>query len=203
VSEADGTHARKTRSTADRNAVLALSLVAVAAGMVGLSFAAVPLYRLFCEVTGYGGTPQRAAAAPGRVLEREIVVRFDANVSGLPWVFRPEVLQTRVKLGEPALVNFVAENLGDRPTVGTATFNVQPDVAGIYFNKIECFCFSEQALPPGGRVVMPVQFFVSPDLADDRDLGGTRTLTLSYTFFPVAERQPVAQRTGDAPAEKM
>jgi len=181
-----------------RNALLGLALVAVAAGMVGMSYAAVPLYRIFCEVTGYGGTTQRATAGAGRVLEREVVVRLDGNISGLPWKFEPEAKEIRVKLGETSLMNFIAENTGSMPSSGTATFNVQPSVAGIYFNKIECFCFTEQRLQPGERVEMAVQFFVSPDMVEERELNGTRTITLSYTFFPVAgERQPVAQATGD------
>ncbi len=181
-----------------RNALLALTLVGLVAGMTGLAFASAPLYRMFCEFTGYGGTTQRAESGSDRMLDREIVVRFDANVSGLPWRFRPEVPQVHVKLGETVLVNFIAENAGPRVSVGTATFNVQPDMAGAYFNKIECFCFTEQALRPGERITMPVQFFVSPDLADQRELNATRTITLSYTFFPVADaRQPVAQAGGD------
>jgi cytochrome c oxidase assembly protein subunit 11 len=189
---------------APRNAVVAVSLAFVAVGMVGLSYAAVPLYRLFCQVTGYQGTTQRADSASGRVLDREVVVRFDANVSGLPWDFRPEIPQIHVRLGETALVNFVAENTSEAATAGTATFNVQPDTAGIYFNKIECFCFTEQALKPGEKIEMPVQFFVSPDMADDREMEGTRTITLSYTFFPAASpRQPVAQAAGDAAAKSM
>jgi cytochrome c oxidase assembly protein subunit 11 len=186
-----------------RNAVVALTLFAVVGGMVGMSFAAVPLYRLFCQVTGYGGTPQRAYADADRTLARMVIVRFDANIAGLPWTFRPEVPQLRAKLGETTIVNFVAENTGDRPTIGTATFNVQPDTAGIYFNKIQCFCFAEQELQPGERIEMPVQFFVSPDLADDRDLRSLKTLTLSYTFFPAAEEgQPVAL-TGDDSGQSM
>ena len=187
-----------------RNTALALTLVGIVAGMVGMAFAAVPLYRLFCQVTGYGGTTQRAEAGADRVLDREIVVRFDANVSGLPWEFRPEFPQVHVKLGETALVDFVAENTGSRATTGTATFNVQPAAAGMYFNKIECFCFVEQALAPGERIEMPVQFFVSPDLADDPDLEATRTITLSYTFFPDAgARQPVARAEGDESGKNM
>jgi cytochrome c oxidase assembly protein subunit 11 len=186
------------------NGALAVGLLSVAIGMVCVSFAAVPLYRIFCEATGYGGTTQRAAAAAERTLERRVVVRFDGNVSGLPWSFRPEVPQVELKLGETALVNFVAENTGRNTTTGTATFNVQPSTAGYYFNKIECFCFTEQELKPGGRVEMPVQFFVSPDFADDRDLASTRTITLSYTFFPAAGGgQPVAQANGDEAGENM
>lgn len=187
-----------------RNSALAVGLVSVALGMVCVSFAAVPLYRIFCQVTGYGGTTQRAAAAPDRTLDRTIIVRFDGNVSGLPWSFRPESPQIKLKLGETALVNFVAENTGGFATKGTATFNVQPSIAGVYFNKIECFCFTEQELRPGEEIVMPVQFFVSPDFADDRELASTRTITLSYTFFPVAgEGQPVARANGDEPGENM
>jgi cytochrome c oxidase assembly protein subunit 11 len=187
-----------------RNSVFAAGLLAVAFGMVGLSFAAVPLYRIFCQVTGYGGTPKRVDAAADRTGERRVVVRFDGNVSGLPWDFRPEVPQIEVRLGETALVNFVAENTGDAATFGSATFNVTPTVAGFYFNKIECFCFSEQALGAGEEAEMPVQFFVSPDFADDRELATTRTITLSYTFFPAGqEGQPVAQAEGDESEESM
>ncbi len=193
-----------TTAKPTRNGLLALALVSVAAGMVGISYAAVPLYRIFCEVTGYGGTTQRATAGADRVLEQEVVVHLDGNVSGLPWKFGPEAPETHVKLGETSLVNFIAENNGSMPTSGTATFNVQPSVAGIYFNKIECFCFTEQVLHPGERVVMPVQFFVAPEFAEDRDLKGIKTLTLSYTFFPSgAEGQPVAQAAGDEYDESM
>lgn len=187
----------------DRNVIVALALVSLVGGMIGMSYAAVPLYRLFCQVTGYGGTTQRALAGAGRVLDREVVVRLDANVSGLPWRFRPEVPQVHVKLGETALVNFIAENTGSTPTTGTATFNVQPSIAGVHFNKIECFCFAEQPLAPGESIEMPVQFFIAPDFAEDRGLRATRTITLSYTFFPVGQGQPVAQAVGDAGGESM
>ena len=189
-----------------KNAALAAVLVSVAAGMVGLSFAAVPLYRIFCQVTGYGGTTQRAVAGSERTAERHVVVRFDGNVSGLPWTFRPEVPQVELQLGETALVKFVAENTSGNVTAGTATFNVQPDIAGYYFNKIECFCFIEQELKGGEQVEMPVQFFVSPDFADDRELASVRTITLSYTFFPAVgegEGQPVAQANGDEADESI
>lgn len=191
-------------SGASKNRVVAASLVLVVGGMVGMAFAAVPLYRLFCQVTGYGGTTQRASAGADRTVDRTIVVRLDGNVAGLPWDFRPEVQQVTVRLGETALVNFVAENTSASSTAGTATFNVQPGIAGAYFNKIECFCFTEQKLAAGERIEMPVQFFVSPDMADDRDMEAIRTITLSYTFFPVAgEGQPVAQATGDESGKSM
>ena len=198
----------------NRNLTLAAVLGAVVFGMVGLSFAAVPLYDLFCQVTGYGGTTQRAASAGDRVLDREVVVQFDANVVGLPWLFRPEVAQVRVRLGETAIVNFVAENRSARRAIGTATFNVQPDIAGAYFNKIECFCFTEQPLRPGERVEMPVQFFLAPEMADDPDMNPVHTVTLSYTFFAVPnesvpgesgpdEERPVAQAGADADGKNM
>jgi cytochrome c oxidase assembly protein subunit 11 len=175
-----------------------MALVAIFAGMVGLSFASVPLYTLFCRATGYGGTPQRVTAGADHQLDRLVVVRFDANVQGLPWHFRPEQPQVTLKLGETAQVNFIAENIGKMPTDGTATFNVSPDAVGAYFNKIQCFCFTGQHLAPGQQEKLAVQFFVSPDLATDRDLASVRTITLSYTFFPAAGgRQPVAQVEGD------
>ena len=187
-----------------RDLLVAGACGAFAAGMVGMAFAAVPLYRIFCEVTGYGGTPRRAEAGADRMTEREITVRFDANVQGLPWHFRPAQASIRAKLGETVVVNFIAENFSGAATTGTATFNVLPETAGYYFNKIECFCFAEQPLQPGERIEMPVQFFVSPDLGDDRELATTRTITLSYTFFPVAGAgQPVAQGAGDEEGESM
>jgi cytochrome c oxidase assembly protein subunit 11 len=188
------------------NFALAVGLLSLSAGMVGASFAAVPLYRIFCAVTGYAGTPLRADRDSERKSEQQIVVRFDGNVAGVPWDFKPEVPQITVKLGETRLVNFVAVNNGKEEVTGTATFNVQPDIAGAYFNKIECFCFTEQTLKPGEKIEMPVQFFVSPDLADDRELAGTRAITLSYTFFPVAdpgEGRPLARAEGDIGGQKL
>ena len=194
----------KATSQNGRNRVVAASLVVMVVGMVGLAFASVPLYRLFCQVTGYGGTTQRVTAASDHSIDREVVVRLDGNVAGLPWDFRPEMQQIKVKLGETALVNFIAENTSTAPVIGTAIFNVQPELAGVYFNKIECFCFVEQKLEPGERAELPVQFFVSPDMAEDRELEAIRTITLSYTFFPVsAERQPVAQASGDETGKSM
>ena len=186
------------------NLLTALTLLSVVFGMAGLAFAAAPLYRLFCQVTGYQGTTQRADSGADRILDRSVTVRLDANVAGLPWEFRPEVPQVHARLGETKLVNFIARNTGPVATTGTATFNVQPDAAGVYFNKIECFCFTEQRLEPGESVTMPVQFFVSPDMADKRELLPARTLTLSYTFFPTAgSGQPVARAGGDAAGKSM
>jgi cytochrome c oxidase assembly protein subunit 11 len=156
------------------------------AGMVGMSFAAVPLYAIFCQVTGLGGTTQRADAAPETVADRTIQVRFDANVgNGLGWSFRPLTRAVQVKMGEVGEAIFVAENRTDKPVTGAAVFNVTPLEVGAYFNKIACFCFDEQTLQPGERVEMPVTFFVDPAMAKDSDVDYVRSLTLSYTFYPV------------------
>lgn len=159
----------------------------VVAGMLGLAFAAVPLYNLFCSVTGYGGTTQRADGPAGSILDREITVRFDANQNGLNWTFRPEQRTVRVKIGASTLVNYYARNDSDRAMTATATFNVSPPAAGAYFNKIECFCFTEQRLEPGEEIHMPVVFFLDPAMVDEEDLRGVSSITLSYTFFPVRD----------------
>jgi cytochrome c oxidase assembly protein subunit 11 len=171
----------------------ALCVVFVAA-MVGASFAAVPLYRIFCQVTGYGGTTQRADAAPDQVLGRVITIRFDANVgNGLGWSFRPAVREVKVRLGEVGEAIYVAQNRTRLASTGSAVFNVAPGEAGAYFNKIACFCFTEQSLEAGQSADMPVTFFVDPALADDPDLSDTDTITLSYTFYPAPARvQPLA-----------
>ncbi|MGE5516597.1 MAG: cytochrome c oxidase assembly protein [Bacteroidota bacterium] len=162
--------------------VVMLSLAALAV-MVGLVSASVPLYRLFCKLTGAGGLTQVAAAAPGAT-DRVVTVRFDASVAkGMPWRFQPTQREMQVHLGEQVLATYHATNTGAEPVVGTATFNVTPDKAGRYFDKIACFCFSEQRLEPGQTVDMPVTFFVDPALADDPNANEVRTITLSYTFF--------------------
>jgi cytochrome c oxidase assembly protein subunit 11 len=167
-----------------RNRRVMATCFALVAGMVGLSFAAVPLYDLFCKVTGYGGTTQVAEQASGRVIERTVKVRFNAEVNrSLDWDFRPDVNEVAVKLGETGTVSYHASNPGPTGSAGTATFNVTPAKAGIYFNKIQCFCFEEQHLAAGQRVEMPVMFFVDPAMADDPNLADVNTITLSYTFF--------------------
>ena len=170
-----------------RNGIVAAALVAVVVGMVGLSFASAPLYRLFCQVTGFGGTPNVAAAPDAaKASERTIAVRFDANVNpALPWTFRPEQLEVQVRLGEPTLAFYKAINQADRAVTGTATFNVTPYKAGIYFSKIDCFCFTEQRLAAHQSADMPVQFFVDPEIFKDPTTRDVTTITLSYTFFPV------------------
>lgn len=171
-----------------KNTTTAVLLFSVAGGMVGLAFAAVPLYQLFCQVTGFGGTPKIEAAAPspsqGAAPAAEITVRFDANVNpALPWRFAPEQRKIVVRAGEPAEINYLARNLSDRPTTGTATFNVTPYKAGEYFSKIQCFCFTEQRLGAGEEAVMGVRFFVDPEIFTDPNTRDVKVITLSYTFF--------------------
>ena len=166
-----------------RTAALAGLLVLA---MVGLAFASVPLYRLFCQITGIDGTTQRAAAAPGPVAGKEVSVRFDANVaSSLPWKFAPERRNEVVTIGEREMAFYTARNLSARAVTGTATFNVTPVQAGKYFSKIQCFCFNEQRLEPGQEVRMPVVFFVDPKILEDPDARRISEITLSYTFYPV------------------
>ncbi len=169
----------------NRTAALAVLLVLA---MTGLAFASVPLYRLFCQVTGFDGTTMRAAEdrAPGAVAGTTISVRFDANTSpALPWQFRPERPTETVAIGERDMAFYTAKNLSARPVTGTATFNVTPVKAGQYFNKIQCFCFNEQTLKPGEEVRMPVVFFVDPKILDDPEARKISEITLSYTFYPV------------------
>ena len=157
---------------------------AIAAVMLGLSFAAVPAYRLFCRATGFAGTPLVAREAPTRSLGQMIVVRFDANVApGLAWSFAPETPFTHLRLGETRTVEFHVTNDSDRPATAVAAFNVQPDLAGQYFNKLSCFCFNETALKPHESKDLPVVFFVDPALAKDKDISSLSSITLSYTFF--------------------
>ena len=160
-------------------------MAAIVAGMLGLAFASVPLYKLFCEATGIGGTTQRAESAPGAVAG-QMAVRFDANIQpGLPWAFAPKQTRVVVAPGAKTQVFYTAENRSDRPVTGQAVFNVSPDQAGRYFKKIECFCFTEQTLQPGQKVDMPVIFYVDPEMLDDPDARDVHEITLSYTFYPV------------------
>jgi cytochrome c oxidase assembly protein subunit 11 len=193
--------------TRRRNRTMLISLLALAFGMVGLAYASVPLYSLFCQVTGFGGTTQRASAAPGTVLDRVVTVQFNADVnSGLPWVFRPNQREVKVRLGETALVSYHAENRGKEPITGTAVFNVTPEKTGAYFNKIECFCFTEQVLNPGESADLPVAFFVDPALASDKDTDDVTVITLSYTFYRArngvasSTKERTAARPGEAGA---
>lgn len=188
-----------------RNLTVAVACVAFFSAMVGLAYASVPLYELFCRVTGYGGTPQRVAAADGvAVLDRDITVRFDANVShGLPWSFSADQKAVTLKIGEMRTINYRAKNTSDQPTTGTATFNVTPDAAGAYFSKIACFCFTQQTLQPGEEIEMGVTFYVDPAMVDDPDINSAKTITLSYTFFPAAKpEKPVASAAEPAASPK-
>ncbi|NUB26045.1 cytochrome c oxidase assembly protein [Azospirillum brasilense] len=187
-----------------KNRLFMAGLFGLVFGMVGLAYASVPLYALFCQVTGFGGTTQRADAAPARQVDRVIKVRFNADVNqSLPWRFKPEQKELTVKLGEMGLAAYQAANRVDRPTVGTALYNVTPDKVGKYFNKIECFCFTEQVLEPGQSVDMPVAFFVDPALADDPAMEDVSTITLSYTFFRAKdETQVLAQHATQAAGAK-
>jgi cytochrome c oxidase assembly protein subunit 11 len=165
--------------------------VGVGLVMLGAAFAAVPLYQLFCQVTGYAGTTQRAIVPSNVVVDQMMRVRFDAHVApGLPWTFEPVQRVVDVKLGENTLAFYRVTNTSDRITKGTATYNVTPDQAGIFFNKVACFCFTEQTLAPGQSIEMPVSFFVDPALATDKDNKTLKHLTLSYTFFPVGPAKP-------------
>jgi cytochrome c oxidase assembly protein subunit 11 len=182
-----------------RHGIVALSLAGLAAGMVGLSFASVPLYRMFCEATGYGGVPQRAESAPGQVLDRTIRIRFDANVDrALAWSFTPVQRSMDVKIGETALAFFKAVNQASTPLSGTAIFNVAPELAGRYFTKIECFCFKQQTLQAGQTVEMPVTFFVDPKIIADEDTKNMSEITLSYTFYPSNREAGLAASTPGA-----
>jgi cytochrome c oxidase assembly protein subunit 11 len=181
------------RSPASANQRVAVALAALTATMVGLSFAAVPLYRLFCQVTGYGGTTMRAAAPSAFATDRVISIRFDGSVSsGLNWSFHPVENRIDIKIGENRLAFYKAVNRSGRPVTGTATFNVTPEIAGSYFNKVDCFCFTEQTLAPGQEVDMPVSFFVDPAILTDPGAKGLAEITLSYTFFEVSKPKQAA-----------
>ena len=170
----------KTRS----NTSIALMCVVFAGCMVGAAYAAVPLYDLFCRVTGYGGTTQQVDSVEVSPIDRMITINFDTNVaSNLTWEFKPGKKQVKIQMGEVARMNYFASNLGNLESSGTATFNVTPFEAGPYFNKLECFCFTEQALKSGETIEMPVVFFVDPDMNNDPNLDSVQEITLSYTFF--------------------
>ncbi|MEO3386106.1 cytochrome c oxidase assembly protein [Mesorhizobium sp. CAU 1741] len=161
------------------------------AGMVGMAYAAVPLYNMFCQVTGYGGTTQRVEQYSQTVLDRDIKVRFDANTSGgLPWDFKPVSRDVTIKIGETTQISYEAKNTFSKPTAGRASFNVTPPLAGAYFMKVECFCFTDTTLQPGESMDMPVVFYVDPAIVDVPELKNIQTITLSYTFFPLDQDAP-------------
>ncbi len=169
-------------------------LLVLIMGMGVLSYASVPLYKLFCQVTGYGGTTQQVTSPSSQILERKIKIRFDANTKpALDWNFQPVQTSMDISVGQNALAFYQAENTGKDPVVGTATFNVTPEKAGVYFNKIDCFCFVEQLLAPQEAVEMPVSFFIDPDIVNDPNLDDVTTITLSYTFFPSEDQSLVGK----------
>ncbi|MDB9703173.1 cytochrome c oxidase assembly protein [Rhodospirillales bacterium] len=172
----------------NKNANTAAVLFTVVAGMVGLSFASVPLYKLFCQVTGLGGTPGVEVTAPETATDIDFKVRFDANISpSLPWQFKPLQREIKLKLGEEKLAFYQAINTSNSTIVGTSTFNVTPLKAGQFFVKIDCFCFTEQVLQPGESIDMPVSFYVDPAIYEEANTRDVTTITLSYTFYPVDE----------------
>ena len=182
-----------------RMAWTAAIAAAVVVAMTGMAFAAVPLYRAFCALTGYGGTTQTARAAPSRVLERQIEIRFDANVSpDLPIEFAPKQLRQRLHIGETGLAFYRVRNLSNERIVARATYNVTPHTAGPYFAKLECFCFQDRILAPGETADLPVVFFVDPEITTDPDTREIGTLTLSYTFFRSASPQARAGQSSSS-----
>lgn len=167
-----------------RNTHVALTLIWIIAAMVAVTYAAVPLYRLYAKVTGYGGTKASAMAAPGAILKREVTVRFDSNASpNLPWVFKPLQIAETMHIGEVELARFHVQNNAKTPVTAVAAFNLAPFAAGPYFQKLHCFCFTKQTLGPGESKDFAVSYFIDPKMAADRQLDGVKTLTLSYTFF--------------------
>jgi cytochrome c oxidase assembly protein subunit 11 len=180
---ADPNDKRPDRDMARRNKRVAALGMGLALSMVGLAYASVPLYNIFCQVTGFGGTPGKASDNPKGSIARQMSVRFDSNVSSdLNWTVKAAASVTD-RIGAVDTVNYVATNHSDKPITGMAIFNVSPERAGVYFNKIECFCFTEQTLQPGETVAMPIVFFVDPELDDNQELDTIKEITLSYTFY--------------------
>lgn len=190
-----------TATIEQRNLRTAIIGLTIAAAMLGLGFASVPLYRLFCQVTGFAGTTQRATEAQAATVastDKPISVRFDANVErGFPWKFRPTQVTDTVTIGVRDMTVYLAKNLSDQPITGTATFNVEPEYVGKYFNKVQCFCFTEQTLRPGQEVRMPVLYYIDPAILEDPEAQDVEQITLSYTFHPIAgETANGLDRTG-------
>jgi cytochrome c oxidase assembly protein subunit 11 len=189
----------KLLSYLDPNQKVLVTCSAIAVGMVGMAYAAVPIYDLFCRVTGYGGTTQIAQYDSSAILDREVTVRFSAtNARGFPWEFEPLQNQMTVRVGETALAFYRATNTTDQPVTGIASYNVSPFKMGPYFSKLECFCFNEQTLQPGQSMDMPVIFFVDPLMDEEERLDDITTLTLSYTFWQAGDED--AMQTAQAAA---
>src|SRR5262245_34495467 len=177
-----------------RDLLVAACCGAVVVGMVGAAYAAVPLYNWFCKTTGFGGTTQVADRAPDHILDRTLTIRFDSNVTpGLPWRFQPEQNSIQVRIGEVATVHYKVVNEAAREIAAQASYNVSPPTVGGYFDKINCFCFTEQRLKPGETREMVVVFYIDPSIINDRDQNDLSTITLSYTFYRQREEQPIAK----------
>ena len=184
----------------NRNARVALICVGVFAVMVGASFAAVPLYRLFCQVTGFDGTVMQATEAPDRVLDRTVTVTFDTNVRGAPMTFRAEQVRQVVRVGEPTIAFFSVTNTSDQAIEATAAYNVTPEAAGPYFFKLQCFCFESQRIEPGQTLEFPIQYFIDETIETEAEGRNIRNVTLSYTFYPTEGFEDAAATSGAAPA---
>ncbi|MFN4206331.1 MAG: cytochrome c oxidase assembly protein [Agrobacterium albertimagni] len=181
------------RASERRNLGVATACVVFVGGMIGMAYAAVPLYQLFCQVTGYGGTTQRVEQMSDVMLDRTINVTFDANASpGLNWDFKAVDKKVTPKIGETVQITYTATNNSPHPVTGEAIFNVTPGEAGAYFNKVQCFCFTKTTLQPGETLEMPVVFFVDPAIVEAEETKGIGTITLSYTFYPRDDQEPVA-----------
>ncbi|MCJ8508251.1 cytochrome c oxidase assembly protein [Rhizobium lemnae] len=195
------TEAAKPAQRRVNNSSILVGCVVFVAGMVGAAYASVPLYRLFCQVTGYNGTTQRVEQFSDTVLDQTVKVTFDANTSsGLNWEFKPVQNSVEPKIGETVHITYKATNKSPTPVTGTAVFNVTPMEAGAYFNKVQCFCFTETTLKPGETLEMPVVFFVDPEITKAEETKNIRTITLSYTFYPSQGAKPVAglqDKTGE------
>lgn len=191
-------------SAASRNRRTVLACSAAVVAMTGLSFAAVPLYNLFCKVTGFAGTPMVGTAATGKTSERIVSVVFDANVApALGWRFEAEKTEIRAQVGVTQTVFYKITNTSSRPMTGIATYNVQPNQSGAYFVKIQCFCFTETTLQPGETLEAPVVFYIDPEIELNRELASLKSITLSYTYFPSKNGQPVAESKGDGNQPKL
>ncbi|MGY5806621.1 cytochrome c oxidase assembly protein [Rhizobium sp. LEGMi198b] len=189
----------KARNAGRNNGLVVAMCLSFVVGMSAMCAAAVPLYRIFCEVTGFNGTTQRVDQASSIILDRPIKVSFDANVApGIPWDFKPMQKEVSPKIGETVEIKFLVENKSDQPTRGQAIFNVSPVEAGAYFNKVQCFCFNETDLAPGEKREMPVVFYVDPEITKAEEAKTITALTLSYTFYPRDGAKPVASNEGAA-----
>lgn len=180
---------------ARRNARVGLLCAAAFFGMVGAAYASVPLYKLFCQMTGFDGTVRKAQLAPTKILDRKVTIRFDSNIRELPWTFSTEQVSQQVRIGDTGLAFFKVTNNSDKAMTGRAIYNVVPEQAGPYFQKLECFCFSNQTIAAGQTVEFPVVYFVDPQYANDPETRGKGEITLSYTFFPAVLDDPKQKQT--------